>query len=165
MAKYTYRPLSPPKSGQPQFRVLLLRPGAPPSPIVCSLKHTSFDTHPEYTALSYCWGRGVDKPQTIQCDGVPFPVTENLHEFLVTYRHPHESRKLWIDAICIDQENEDPSEKNHQVALMRHIYSNSAGVIAWLGASTPTNDTAMELLRNFTGTSVRIWQQVLAQQE
>jgi hypothetical protein len=38
---------------------------------------------------------------------------------------------LWIDAICIDQEN--GSEKNHQVQQMGRIYSSAAETIAWLG--------------------------------
>jgi hypothetical protein len=37
---------------------------------------------------------------------------------------------LWIDAICIDQENS--SEKNHQVQQMGRIYSSAAETIAWL---------------------------------
>jgi hypothetical protein len=40
---------------------------------------------------------------------------------------------FWIDAICIDQEN--ISERNHQVNLMKYIYSQAKRVIVWLGTS------------------------------
>jgi hypothetical protein len=38
---------------------------------------------------------------------------------------------FWIDAICIDQSN--IGERNHQVQLMRSIYSGAVEVLTWLG--------------------------------
>jgi hypothetical protein len=38
---------------------------------------------------------------------------------------------LWVDAICINQE--DTNEKNHQVQLMGDVYAQAICVIAWLG--------------------------------
>ncbi|KAK0669124.1 heterokaryon incompatibility protein-domain-containing protein [Cercophora samala] len=52
---------------------------------------------------------------------------------------------LWIDAICIDQEN--VAEKNTQVPLMSTIYS-QATVLVWLGAGTRSTDDAMELMQD-----------------
>ncbi|KAM3075940.1 hypothetical protein ACMFMF_005286 [Clarireedia jacksonii] len=40
-------------------------------------------------------------------------------------------RYIWIDSICIDQD--DVAERNHQVNLMKDIFSNAHFVIAWLG--------------------------------
>lgn len=37
---------------------------------------------------------------------------------------------FWIDAICIDQNN--ISERNHQVAFMRYIYARPSLVISWM---------------------------------
>ena len=39
---------------------------------------------------------------------------------------------FWIDSICIDQQ--DVLERNHQVGLMKNIYSDADFVIAWLGS-------------------------------
>lgn len=40
---------------------------------------------------------------------------------------------FWIDAVCINQNN--LSERNHQVSMMREIYSTASFVLAWLGVS------------------------------
>lgn len=37
--------------------------------------------------------------------------------------------RLWIDALCIDQENH--IEKNRRVARMRHIYSSAMALLIW----------------------------------
>lgn len=68
-------------------------------------------------------------------------VGENLYQFLEAYRthqrlelpHPHavQCHTLWIDALCIHQNNTD--EKNHQVRQMGMIYENAAKVLVWLG--------------------------------
>jgi hypothetical protein len=44
---------------------------------------------------------------------------------------------LWVDAICINQDN--MSERGHQVKLMGDIYSCARTVLAWLGPS-PSKD-------------------------
>ena len=41
------------------------------------------------------------------------------------------TRWLWVDAICIDQEDAD--DKTRQVRLMRDIYGKAARTIVWLG--------------------------------
>lgn len=52
----------------------------------------------------------------------------------------------WIDAICIDQTN--VRERNHQVQMMRQIYSNAESVFAWLGEedSTVYTNVGMDFL-------------------
>lgn len=42
-----------------------------------------------------------------------------------------ESMYLWIDALCIDQDNS--REKGKQVDMMGFIYSHAESVIVWLG--------------------------------
>ncbi|KAL2126940.1 hypothetical protein VTI74DRAFT_11591 [Chaetomium olivicolor] len=74
-------------------------------------------------------------------------VTGNLSDFFRSYmvnfpdRHPENGKgrvdfqqvsHLWIDAVCIDQNN--PEEKASQISLMGKIYFTSARVLAWLGA-------------------------------
>jgi hypothetical protein len=52
---------------------------------------------------------------------------------------------IWADGVCIDQDN-TYDEKNHQVALMKRIYTQSAAVIVWLGDSGPRGDQAMKAI-------------------
>ena len=54
----------------------------------------------------------------------------NLLRDLSSYLLP---RLLWIDSICIDQDNS--SEKTAQVKLMGQIYSRASFVAVWLGSS------------------------------
>jgi hypothetical protein len=63
--------------------------------------------------------------------GLRLGVTQNLHDALRHIRLPDLERIMWIDAICINQE-QNP-EKSHQVNLMRQIYMASSQVVLWLG--------------------------------
>jgi hypothetical protein len=56
-------------------------------------------------------------------------------------------RLLWIDAICIDQTEEAEQERNQQLQIMGHIYSQAVKVIIWLGPSTPESRLALRYLR------------------
>jgi ankyrin repeat protein len=53
-------------------------------------------------------------------------------------------RQLWIDAICINQN--DISERNAQVAVMSHIYSAANTVLVWLGIENGATDIAKEAM-------------------
>lgn len=59
-------------------------------------------------------------------------------------KNAHE-KLLWVDAICIDQSNEE--EKTAQVRLMRTIYSEAEMVIIWLGKEVPTDRSGYELMQ------------------
>ncbi|POS70143.1 hypothetical protein DHEL01_v211464 [Diaporthe helianthi] len=56
-------------------------------------------------------------------------------------RYPQKPRKLWIDAICIDQESLE--EREEQVAIMSRIYENASRVVVWLGNGSEDSDLAM----------------------
>lgn len=117
----------------------------------------------QYEALSYVWG-SVDNPETISvispstggaeensvscsaCDGSPLLVTHNLAVALRHLRRRDAPRTLWIDAICIDQQN--MAERSEQVAKMAQIYSLAARVVIWLGPASPDSDLAMRLVRD-----------------
>lgn len=49
------------------------------------------------------------------------------------------SPKFWIDAICINQEDE--AEKRQQIFMMGEIYANSDIVVVWLGGKSESLDT------------------------
>lgn len=142
MASSIYAPL---RNDSREFRLLILKPSTDPlAPIRCKLKQASFDNGDlKYTALSYVW---ADPPGTtpIIVNGVETQITLNLEAALRHIRQPSCAATLWVDALCINQEN--IPEKNHQVEMMREIYSGAELVIAWLGSAREDSDLAMELL-------------------
>lgn len=83
-----------------------------------------------YEALSYVWGNMQDRMQIALNDQEAF-VTQNLYIALQHLRLHTQPRRLWIDAICIDQQN--TMERNHQVGMMRDVFSAASQVIAWWG--------------------------------
>jgi ankyrin repeat protein len=99
-------------------------------PIECHLFDARLDEPIEYEALSYTWGDSV-RPYDILLNGNPMPVTANLSRALWDLRYPNEDRILWVDAICINQE--DIQERGHQVKHMASIYKNAKQVVVWLG--------------------------------
>ncbi|KAK5126780.1 hypothetical protein LTR85_009714 [Meristemomyces frigidus] len=115
--------------------------------VQCSLASVDFDTSPPFTALSYTWGDPKIRKH-ICIDGRIIDVTVNLEEAL---RHLQQSitepLTLWIDAVCIDQNNE--AEKSEQVAHMRDIYSKAEDVVTWLGHGGSTR--AMQWISGFGG--------------
>lgn len=80
------------------------------------LRAFRLDSCPSYIALSYTWG-----PSEPTHDFIGIAVRENLWLFLEQMKLSKQKQWLWIDAICIDQSN--VAERNHQVQMMRSIYS------------------------------------------
>ncbi|RYP24938.1 hypothetical protein DL765_000166 [Monosporascus sp. GIB2] len=97
-----------------------------------------------YEALSYVWG-SEQKPYSISINGGDFPVTANLHAALLRLRDRFIERIIWIDAICINQE--DTSEKETQVQRMAEIYTQATRVLVWLGAAEAGGDQALRDIR------------------
>ncbi|KAM0431395.1 hypothetical protein ACHAPT_005372 [Fusarium lateritium] len=131
-----YTPLPSEESG---FRLLTLLPGPFDQEIACNLDIQSLSGDQEFTALSYTWGDAHDL-HPIFVNGTCINVTANLKAALQYIRRPSEPRVLWIDAICINQD--DNQEKLLQVQRMGRIFSSAAHVIAWLGEPSPGLDKA-----------------------
>jgi Heterokaryon incompatibility protein (HET) len=92
----------------------------------------------------YAWG-GSDKPLFISIKEHKLPVTVNLHTALSRLRDRSLTRIIWIDAVCINQD--DPKERGDQVRLMAKIYSKANHVIVWLGDMADNSDQALEEIR------------------
>jgi hypothetical protein len=116
--------------GEDEIRLLILGPGNKSDPIYCHLKHANLSENPVYEAVSYMWG--TDQPSyPINISGYTEHVRENLHDALIQLRRTHGIRVLWIDALCINQDNDQ--ERNQQVAQMGMIYSKAENVCISLG--------------------------------
>jgi heterokaryon incompatibility protein (HET) len=75
-----------------------------------------------------------------------FKVTKNLHAALLRLRNHSFERIVWVDAVCINQA--DNQEKAHQIQNMTKIYGQANRVIVWLGGGTDNSDQALEGIRN-----------------
>lgn len=137
---------------------------------VCSLEAFDMNRLPKYNCLSYTWGdpmsRNLYPPDASRnemsascdkhirhADGTIIRVTENLVQALKRlakfgYSSPlgkSTPQYLWIDAICINQGDND--EKSSQVAMMDVIYSHSETVIVWLGEEDFHTAGALKIMR------------------
>lgn len=95
--------------------------------------HEIFDINalPSYHALSYTWGQ-MKAEETIEMhDGSRLAVTKNLKIGLPYILAQCSAGYLFVDQLCINQE--DLTERSQQVALMGMIFSRSKSVLVWLG--------------------------------
>lgn len=128
---------------QEDIRLLFLHKGSGSDPLVCKLLHAEFARRPFYEAVSYTWGSECDpKPLTVNDSRVH--IRSNLWDALWHLRKEDRGRILWVDALCINQE--DVQERNHQVALMSQIYTNAIDVLAWVGPERDDSNLAMDRL-------------------
>jgi hypothetical protein len=127
-----------------EIRTLTLIRGGFHDPIQCSLQTVSLDDHPTYNALSYVWGN-VENNVPIAVDGTVFLATENLKLALQYIREVHRDIVLWVDAICINQNDTD--ERNYKVSLMGTLYSEAKEVIIWLGEADETTDGLVRVVQ------------------
>lgn len=87
----------------------------------------------KFEALSYAWGSERKSAYIIvQGDFVAkLAVTRSLLAALQHLRDAAQSRLMWIDAICLNQE--DTVEKGLQLPRMRDIYRLAYRLVVWLG--------------------------------
>ncbi|KAH8807178.1 heterokaryon incompatibility, partial [Xylogone sp. PMI_703] len=103
----------------------------------------------DYEAVSYVWGSS-DKSHTLKLIVDDFKqlqvlsITQSLYNVLRQIRPPsHYKRLLWIDAICINQE--DNVEKSIQVNQMDRIYREAGGMIGYLCETVEYHEAKNEL--------------------
>ena len=143
-AKSIRSPLPP---GNNRIRLLRLMPNRiETADIKCELFHYSLEpdnsTH-LYDALSYVWGNPNETVDIVVNEHV-LGVTKNLHAALVQLRDHSLERIIWIDALCIDQDNDE--EKMQQIHFMARIYGQANRVIVWLGNAEDDSDRALEAI-------------------
>jgi hypothetical protein len=141
---YQYKPLPPGRI----IRTLLLRPARKLNdPIRISLGEQPLDALGnhlfQYEALSYVWGANK-RDQTIEFDGQILLVTPNCLAALQHLRLKRKARRLWIDAICIDQSSN--MEKQNQLKLMGEVYKSASQVLIWLGHGSKNAKKEMRII-------------------
>ena len=118
---YRYWPLPPiVEYGQtpPFTRIMLLGAGVGGEPLSCSLTIIGVESCPPFEALSYVWGQ-ARAVHPVLCDGGAVSITQNLDDALRSLRLPTQARRLWVDAVCIDQQNLDKQFRNRPSTVCR----------------------------------------------
>ncbi|KAK6860420.1 HET-domain-containing protein [Apiospora arundinis] len=131
---YTYHPLP----ANAQTRIIELFPSPPGSeaetPLRCRLRdfnvYGDMDCE-DYEAVSYAWGEPRFTEQLIVDDDYFLMTTVNFRDALRRFQLPDRPRLLWIDAVCINQQDEE--DKGRQIPFMSQVYSGACGVLVWLG--------------------------------
>ena len=142
---FQYRPLN---TARREIRLLVLHPSEDifnSLSYSCSLIHISMDENPDYEALSYVWGSEANK-SNILINGGQLSVTVNLAEALDHLHDSDRPRKLWVDAICINQK--DIPERTQQVQNMTEIYARARNVVVWIGLLGTTTRQFLHHLEN-----------------
>lgn len=103
-----------------------------------------------YVALSYAWGP-EEPTETIIVNDQPVEARSNLVAALEQFRtmdYFKEGGKIWIDALCIDQNND--SEKEVQIGMMGLIYNLAGNIIVWLGPENDQSNIVIDYLEKWS---------------
>jgi hypothetical protein len=128
LPSYTYQPLSP-----QTIRVLELHPGASDAPLACNITIQRIGDQ-SYEALSYVWGdpTAVASIKCIDSANQGYlGICRSLAKLLVAFRLTDQPRRIWVDALSINQK--DVHERESQVRLMGAVYRQAKHVLCWLG--------------------------------
>lgn len=140
---YEYQPLQHDDS----IRLLILHPSPNESdPIACTIRHAQLSStarYPKvypafftYEAVSYTWGYSTQWTAISFNNGKEeLSVGENCHAALRRLRKPTADRSIWIDAVCINQQ--DLTERSMQVRMMNEIYTRAIGIVVMLSDQVP----------------------------
>jgi hypothetical protein len=137
-------------------------------PLRAQLRVVSLQDCPKFMALSYAWGEYSTPRDVIHCnEGTAIEITTNCREALIALRKRYGRLTIWIDAICINQQ--DVQEKSDQILLMEEIYTWTERVLIWLG---PGNDSSRKAMRwlgraaygSFFDTFIRIASTLISKQ-
>lgn len=145
ISDYSYTPLE-----DHHIRLLELRPGTRGTVIHIDLipMELSPQARPSYHALSYAWGSPTLDHEVLVESGESssriLRVTQNLYVALQHLRYGSMPRRLWVDAICINQQDTD--ERSRQVERMADIYGSAEKVVIWLGPEKHGSSRAIEAL-------------------
>ncbi|KAI5865872.1 HET-domain-containing protein [Durotheca rogersii] len=144
MGNYCYVPFDMESDGK-EFRTFTLLPGLKEQPLECLLEHGDIAAPPVYDAVSYVWGDPLDSTEII-CNGKALTITTGLAAALRHLRSTSARKRLWADAICINQNDTD--ERENQVLRMKDIYKGAREVFIWLGEEREDSDKGVAVAKD-----------------
>lgn len=119
-------------------------------PLTCTIQHVRLsDASLKYEAVSYVWGDTTEQESIYLHNGRrELRVGRSCSKVLRDLRRKDYDRLVWIDAICIDQEN--LVERAEQVCIMTDIYESAFEVLVYLGEETTGSRILFEELAEAT---------------
>ncbi|KAJ4252017.1 hypothetical protein NW762_011318 [Fusarium torreyae] len=150
------------------IRLLHVEPGTFDDPIksyfsLASLKEVE-SKGIDFHALSYCWGDPSEREEILLAHGDSrteqgktqqhFSIGKSAAQALRRLRHEHKTLVIWIDAVCINQD--DLEERARQVTLMSQIYSLASTVHIWLGEDNDGVEACLKLVRDICNYNSRL---------
>lgn len=142
-ALYKYEPI---REGD-DFRLLNLRRGKPGDVIRADLRTLPFHSRRAYSAVSYTWAD--ENGDTTKCCNLEIgprrlllPITRNCDSVLRRVREY--AKWVWIDAVCIDQDN--VRERSRQVDMMALVYKCASRTFAYIGEASDGSDLVLRNL-------------------
>lgn len=144
MLSYQYTPLD---STSVTIRILTLHAGLPDDCLTTTLSHTSIATqnHSRHSPTNGATKPTLAPTPTINDLPGPRPLRRNLEHAFRTIRTENTAHQLWVDAICIINQD-DLAERGHQVTAMGDIFRQAEKVIARIGPEADGSDIAMDLI-------------------
>lgn len=144
MTSSIYEPLSIERA---EIRLLTLHPGTGDDEIRGTLFHAFLDNVEslDYETISYCWGDPSDLG-TIFVNGSQLQIARNTEAALRSVRYSANDRVLWIDGVCINQNNTD--ERSRQVPLMTEVFANTSMNLACFTDDAQLADEAMDAINS-----------------
>lgn len=97
----------------------------------------------QYEALSYTWGDSSGTT-TITVNNSEMTITASLAKALSALRNTSTIRVLWIDQMCINQQ--DLGEKLLQISLLTSVYRGCTQTVIWLGERDKASGRAIDRL-------------------
>jgi hypothetical protein len=137
---HIYTPL---RSETQEIRLFDLDPWTATSsdPVELRMVTTELGNVGEFVCLSYTWGEPAPK-YGIKIEGSDFEIRKNLHAALLGLRRQDRPRRLWVDAIYINQAN--IAERSIEVQKMGDMYRLAKTVVIFHGwPSTTTREGSL----------------------
>lgn len=129
------------------MRLLKIQPGEGDDPIRGELVIISTNSQQIYDAVSYTWAdqTGDSTRRFRAFIGTSYVlITRSCQEVLQRIRSRFYTKCVWIDSVCVDQDN--LQERGHQVQLMPRIYTRAKKTYVYVGPTTCKDDSLLETL-------------------
>ncbi|EME79521.1 uncharacterized protein MYCFIDRAFT_143023, partial [Pseudocercospora fijiensis CIRAD86] len=134
MPEFKHEPLADPNH---QIRLLQLPASKWGGGMHLQLSTWDLRKAPPYSAISYTWGPAGYPTRSLTINGLNMEVRRKCRFALLQARLRCPGDYVWIDSICIDQDN--VGEKGVQVAMMFDIYKRARQVLACIGESSESS--------------------------
>lgn len=127
--RFQYQPLHGPRN----MRLMWLEPAqSVGTPLHSRLVEVCLDENPQYECLSYSCKKH-NSFGSILIFNIPSRITRNCEAALHRLRYDTQPRALWVDSVCINQDQNAILERHRQILLMREICQRAVEVQVWQG--------------------------------